>query len=161
MRTLLLATSMVLVATGVVAKPKGSKPAPNEAVAVFAGHTETWETGNAQVYWSPNGEILVLWTNRDKNAAKYSVGRGKWSINKRGQRCHDWTANTLVNGKAQEFSAKQRCLSFVVDPEGGLWARETKPTRGDWHRVNVKKFVKGDTAKRQRDSEAKRMGVSY
>ena len=161
MRTLLLATSMVLVATGVVAKPKGSKPAPNEAVAVFAGHTETWETGNAQVYWSPNGEILVLWTNRDKNAAKYSVGRGKWSINKRGQRCHDWTAKTLVNGKAQEFSAKKRWLSFVVDPEGGLWARETKPTRGDWHRVNVKKFVKGDTAKRQRDSEAKRMGVSY
>lgn len=161
MRKLILATTMVLVATGVVAKPKGSKPAPNEAIAVFAGHTETWETGNAQVYWSPNGELLVLWTNRDQNAAKYSIGQGKWSMTKRGTRCHEWTAKTLVNGKPQEFDAKKRCMSFVVDPDGGLWARETKPTRGDWHRVNTGKFVKGDAAKRQRVSEAKRMGVSF
>ncbi len=143
-------------------KPKGAKPAdPNVVIQLFAGKTSTWTNGFA--YWQPDGTSRTLWLNRKPEiGGKYSVGFGTWTVSTKGKRCFTSTfyySDQTNDGKTNTFEGKKRCAEFVVDKDGVLWSRETKPDRGKWYQFSGKKESKGELKRAKFRSVAKKLGA--
>lgn len=146
-------------------KPKGAKNAdPKAVIKFYAGHTTEWSNG--WVYWAPNGQVRIYWTNQDKSYGKNSVAVGTWTVNGRGTQCfqNDFHARKKGSQTTEVFEAKKRCRDHVVDPDGNLWARDKdNKENSDWWELKYElaKMKKGETKKSAFRALAKKFGVAY
>ncbi|PSL18566.1 DUF995 domain-containing protein [Shimia abyssi] len=118
------------------------------------------------IYYAPDGEALAIFPSKDKSGPKYSVGVGKWTVSTKGTRCFELTWSFLKDGKRTDKAAEKRCREHVVDGEGIIWTRDSKPKRGDWWKLvgNSKnsesnRFKKGNKHKSSMKKSAQQLGL--
>lgn len=147
-------------------KPKNTKNADPKAIFnYYANKSIDWSKGGG-IYYAPDGEALAIFPSKDKSGPKYSVGVGKWTVSTKGTQCFELTWNYLQDGKPAAKKADKRCREHVVDAEGVIWTRESKPKRGDWWKLigsskdsEANRFKKGNKHKSAMKKSAKKLGL--